>query len=633
MGTSIPAPQGPTNSDSAFSETSAMRTLTFLGVPIHRRIRTGQKHLPWGAVFIITLIWFTWGFHIFAGGLALTFTIKHYTNDPRWLALIKYLPMLLLIGPFVSYISDKVWTPLGRRRPFMILAWAGGAIGMFAFAFLPQINKAINGTLGTLSISPLPEIAILTAIMMSYIALYDLQTPMEPLFLECVPPHQRGRFWAMRNIVFSLAVTLFFQVLWPVYDEYVDFGRYYTSLTTGKSFLDVGPTAVGAKGETLIYLLAGCLFTITGAFMLCNITEVKDPKADNLRFRELRLWTFTKGFFRDVFFRAENIPFYVVLIIPGIEGMVWGDFGNVMQNDQFKYSKGNQALWAFPMQMIGMFALTPLAGWYSDIRVRFNFWMKGLMLVGGVALVAVSVWCYGHWTPRDIRELPPLWEITVLSATISAGTACLFIFLVESMLDYTGREHSRAWVSLLAIFLQFANAIALYVHIELSPGRVIPITMWMVYGVMSAAYGALLATFVGPMIYEYMPRSIMGTINAGSGLISSLVKFGASLLGGWWVFWWSAHVFKPSDSDYDYTSLYILQFLLFVPAIAAKIWFMREILARRVLKWGVMEVEGEPQPERIKEDELLAGVPATEVEPAEAALLAATPANPGTAVK
>jgi hypothetical protein len=99
------------------------------------------------------------------------------------------------------------------------------------------------------------------------------------------------------------------------------------------------------------------------------------------------------------------------------------------------------------------------------------------------------------------------------------------------------------------------------------------------------------------------------------------------------VFWWSAHVFKPSDSDYDYTSLYILQFLLFVPAIAAKIWFMREILARRVLKWGVMEVEGEPQPERIKEDELLAGVPATEVEPAEAALLAATPANPGTAVK
>ena len=47
---------------------------------------------------------------------------------------------------------------------------------------------------------------------------------------------------------------------------------------------------------------------------------------------------------KDVFLKTENFPYYIVLIIPGIEALVWGNFNQLMQNDQFHYSKETQAL-------------------------------------------------------------------------------------------------------------------------------------------------------------------------------------------------------------------------------------------------------------------------------------------------
>ena len=42
---------------------------------------------------------------------------------------------------------------------------------------------------------------------------------------------------------------------------------------------------------------------------------------------------------------------------------------------------------------------------------------------------------------------------------------------------------------------------------------------------------------------------------------------------------------------YDYTSMYILQFMLFVPAIIAKLYFIRLIATNRMKKWGTLEIE------------------------------------------
>ena len=142
-------------------------------------------------------------------------------------------------------------------------------------------------------------------------------------------------------------------------------------------------------------------------------------------------------------------------------------------------------------------------------------------------------------------------------------------------------------------------SVATYLAIQASPGKVMPITLWMMLNIANGAFGALLGTFVGPMIYEYMPRSKMGTINAGRGLMGDWLRAIVMNLGGWWIVWYSARtLYKPGEAPpadkmtYDYTSMYLVQFALFVPVVLAKLYFLKLVLTRKILKWGVMEVEG-----------------------------------------
>ena len=190
----------------------------FLGITVHRKIRTGEQQVPWSGVFILSMMWFTWGFNIFAGGVALTFTIRKYVNNPQVISFVMTLATLVMLGPIISYVSDQIWTRAGRRRPFLIVAWLGGFLSMASFAFLPQIAGVINHGLVAVGLRPVGELLILAVVIACYKKMWDGCAPLEPLFLECVPPHQRGRFWAMRGMLFNLAVLMFYQILWPLYD-------------------------------------------------------------------------------------------------------------------------------------------------------------------------------------------------------------------------------------------------------------------------------------------------------------------------------------------------------------------------------------------------------------------------------
>ena len=64
------------------------KSKTFLGMPIHRKIRTGDKEVPWSVMIMLAVMWFNWGFNLFSGGMALTFTIQKFNKDPQVIALI-----------------------------------------------------------------------------------------------------------------------------------------------------------------------------------------------------------------------------------------------------------------------------------------------------------------------------------------------------------------------------------------------------------------------------------------------------------------------------------------------------------------------------------------------------------------
>jgi len=122
----------------------------------------------------------------------------------------------------------------------------------------------------------------------------------------------------------------------------------------------------------------------------------------------------------------------------------------------------------------------------------------------------------------------------------------------------------------------------------------------MLLNVANGSIGSLLETFVGPMIYEYMPRSKMGTINSGRGLMGDGLRWGINNLGGWWIWWYSMRTLYPGQKNvdaetmnYDYTSMYILQFILIVPVIAVQAWFTYRVVKGKLLRWGILEVEGD----------------------------------------
>lgn len=606
------------------------RPLTLFGIPFNRRLRTGEQEVPWGSVFILSLLWFTFGFHIFAGGQALTFTIQRYNRDPRIISLITTITSILMLGSFISYLSDQIWTRVGRRRPFLIVAWASGAASMWAFGYFAEISAVCNRVLGWMGIPHLPEIVLLGIVVGCYKILMANMAPLEPLLLECVPPRQRGRFWGIRGMVFTISVLFFFQVLWPVFDLPVDLFGYLGF-----------PGLLIVTGERLVYTLAGALFFLTGLYLVFGVEETFVPTAPNRRLREMflgekraaespvpvaapaapenrpaaggraalgRVWAglsrvpivgFLTSFFSSIFLDWRHYAFYIILVIPGLEIAVWGSYNPMMQNDQFGYTKANQALWALPIGLLSVFLLTPFAGWYSDVRLRVRWWQRIVLLVISAMAASAVFWMYQRYQPADIRELPTLWVICLMTFLTAVAIISFYVPLVETLLDKVGREHARAWVALLTILKGMVNVVLLYLWIRTWPDHVPSILGWMLFGVVSSTFGALVDTFVGPMIFEYMPRSRMGTINSGAGIYKTVLEFLVANLGAWWVVFYSAHFVHQPESGpmhYDFTSMYLLQFCFFVPAIAAKVYFLRQVVTGRILKWGVIEVEGAAPP-------------------------------------
>ena len=286
--------------------------------------------------------------------------------------------------------------------------------------------------------------------------------------------------------------------------------------------------------------------------------------------------------------------------------MIWGNFGALMQNDQFGYSKQSQADWAFPMQILSFVAVTPFAGWYSDVRITIRWWLRILLVLVSVASFMWMLWVVKHYSPADIRLPPGFLILSWVSVLAAVSAVALYVAMVETMLDIVGREHARAWVSLLTVIKSILAVAVLYYYIQSAPGQVLPIMTWTVFSVFTGVIGGMMATMVGPMIYDYLPRSQIGTFNAGFGILNSLLTLAAVNLGAWWITFFSTHIHKPDHTDYDYSSMYILQLFVLIPAIAAKVYFIRLILQGRMKRWGVIEVEN---PELANKEENVAPMP------------------------
>lgn len=556
------------------------------GFSLYSPIWTNSSGVSWSAIFLMSFLWFGFLFQIFVNTTAIAYTIKHYTQDPRIISLTTSLGGLIgmFIGPVVSFLSDRVWTRFGRRKPFVLVAWSSTALGTALVPLVPVIGPWFSEITTALGLGPIKDFYVLASIIVSMGVLSSFGGPLEPLCLEVVPPAQRGRFWAMRNMLNNLASLYFFQLLFPVFDMDCQIWPF--------PFLGQGSASLTLRGEQMIYILSSGMFFITSIFMIVNIRERKMEQAANMKFREIKIGPFIVSFFKEVFGDKRWYPLYLIMVVPGVTGMVWGSLMNIMMTDQFGYSKPNLALLGLPAMVISIIFVTPFAGWYSDRKPKIGPAAQAVLALVSVSSLALC-WYVAHDVHTDKLELPAVWMCFFLCSLISVSVISAFIVLTEFILRFANRDDMRVWISALAILKDFSFTLGMYLLIKFGTvDGIPPITLWMLAGQFGATSGALVGVIVGPMIFEFIPKNKLGTVASGSSILNGFMTFAFANVGASWIVFYTNNIgSKPANIPYDYTGAYLLQLVLFPIALGVKGFFLYLVVKGRMKPYGRLGLE------------------------------------------
>ena len=567
-------------------------TETFSTSPLP--ILTQEKHIRRWWIVLINASWFISLYTMFVLGAVLPFTLRRFTDDTRVIALVTSVGLWfgIVLGPIVNYTSDRIWTRLGRRRPFMMVAACGTLLATLCIPFAPALT-------------PLILLVVVSSI------LGDVGSTLEPLWLEVVPPNQRGQAMSIRILAINMAALLFFQVMFAQMDHVYHL-----------------PGGWQLSGEQTCYLSAALLQMIWLACLAFLIREVK-PEGVHLRRRgEIRSeqligyikntlgatrwwhyllisplpapwllrWSLRPGlawlslllfpcaflvrFFQDVF--TDKRWWWVYLFyVAGTFVQPIGTFSNLMLVEQFHYSKPSIALTGLPVMILANAMVMPFMAWYADRLKRFNPWLLlGVMLGSSVAIIKLI----GLWPNLAKVDLPPFWAMMVLAilTTLGSGAGIIFCFQLLRALRPQANPRVWAWVMYNAGLLLLA--VVYLTTIKIFCGGVPSITTWFLLMCISQVVSCLPA-ISGPLLYDLIPKDKIGTLSSGFGLINTIIQAVLTTLAGSWIYFVSRWTSGGATTK-DYTNIYSMQITLgFITVILMTVFAWR-MFAGKIVEYG-----------------------------------------------
>jgi len=301
-----------------------------------------------------------WAFGTIAGGVnsqAITYTLKKFISDPSMIALLTSINLIsnVVVGAPCNYMSDRVWTRWGRRRPFLISSALSTAFLMLLIPFLPNIW-------------------LLAAVNLVFQVTIDVGTCTEALYFEVIPQPQRGRAVSIRQIMNGIAGMFFSVVLFANFDAKYDF--------------DLSGYGLGHlywTGEYTLYLVSAMAVLANAALYMFFVRETPvDSPLIGQPFRPL-------SFLKDVFGDKRWYLVYLYYSVPTVVAAGTSQFGPLVMTDVFGYTKGDMARVGVPSMLITLFVFTPLLGWFSDKIPRTRMFQFGVF--GSVAWVT-WYWLY-----------------------------------------------------------------------------------------------------------------------------------------------------------------------------------------------------------------------------------------------
>lgn len=168
------------------------------------------------AVLFAWLLWgdFAWSLRDRAIGGLMQITLKKYeVSDTMAAILLGTLPACIgfILGPIVSYCSDRHRGPRGRRIPFLIFSAPLVAVAIIGLGLSPYLGRHLHLVLGVYSPGLYPSIVMVIA---AWWLLFDLAGTVTygvfgALLNDVVPSTLLGRFYGLFRII-SLLVGIGF---------------------------------------------------------------------------------------------------------------------------------------------------------------------------------------------------------------------------------------------------------------------------------------------------------------------------------------------------------------------------------------------------------------------------------------
>ena len=385
-----------------------------------------KEKIPLLWIILITLPVFADSLSEWCGMTAMTFSIRKFVDFPPLITFLHSFNFAFnfMVVPVVAWYSDRIWTRFGRRKPFILVGWAGMVVVQL---FLPMA----------------PNIWMLGILIVIFHFLVDcaITGPYEPLIYEVIPQKQRGLGGAMRSF-FSLSSNMVFSFfLLGLFDN-----QY--SILGG----------ITISGEHVIYwTLAAVQFSMI-IFLFFFVRETPVPAQKPIEhFNPIR-------YFKQILSQRQWVLLYAVVFcqVAMIKGL--GELEALLVTDQFGYSK---AEFGYIRGFVGItqISISILAAItvFADRFDRLKIFMTGVFLS---TLYPVVFYCYVKSLPAG--QVPPLTVIIVFDCFKFAVNVGGSIALMPMLFDYIPKNKMSTMYSG-TIFIRgvsqilIANGMAWYV--------------------------------------------------------------------------------------------------------------------------------------------------------------------------
>lgn len=354
---------------------------------------TAKPRIPFVWIFLSVLPWAAMFFKDKTMGIAFTYSMNKFVDNPAALTFVLTLPSWInwFIPPIVNFLSDRIWTRIGRRKPFVIASWCG--------------------TITFIALMPLAaDFTWLLTFYMGFSIFNQFGGPVEALKLEVVPPAQRSLSSAVMQWVNQIAVIVFFWVAFGRFDEVTDqFGFLVT-------------------GETGLFWTVSIGMVVMLLLLTLGIKET-DPHS------ALRGERFTpRTVFRGL--TSPHLwPIYILACSSAFLGTGLGALNNLLITEQWGYTKQDLGNNIVIGGVLNLLIFIPLCGLFSNKVGRFRIYVI-LVCLG----VAVNLGQYVYYSFILYDSKPTILEMVTFGEMLSVLGILIGMTYVPLVYDFIPRN-------------------------------------------------------------------------------------------------------------------------------------------------------------------------------------------------